>query len=388
LALHCALQDHGDGQADHFHWRKGFPYQFSANVPMLFRWPASFGPTKTPRGTVITDLVTELRDVFPTMLDAAGGLHLIPSGHRIDGTSLICLLSDPTGADCNHTTPGEHGNVTALSTGWRPWLDLEHSTCYNNTNHWSALTDGRMKYIFNACEGCSFPAIEQLFNLTADPGERVGLHTNPDYAVELAKWRGRMVAQFQAEGRGPNWVSSNGTLLTRPAETYGPNYPQHGPNPPGKFQCTQTTLVAGDGIDLRPNQETSPTRICQDVHATALGQMAMTVAPTLCVQPSAAAGPGVGLSLANCSTTAVNPLQQWELPSIDKSATTVVHKSSGLCLTGSAGGTARLATCTTVQSLEPGADEQHWILGASGRLCTPSGCISVVTKPSMRLTFL
>jgi hypothetical protein len=26
-----------------------------------------------------------------------------------------------------------------------------------------------MKYIFNACPTCSFPAKEQLFNLTADP---------------------------------------------------------------------------------------------------------------------------------------------------------------------------------------------------------------------------
>jgi hypothetical protein len=31
--------DHGDGQEDHFHWRKGFPYQFSANVPFILRWP-------------------------------------------------------------------------------------------------------------------------------------------------------------------------------------------------------------------------------------------------------------------------------------------------------------------------------------------------------------
>jgi arylsulfatase A-like enzyme len=47
-----------------------FPYQFSSNVPMTFVWPDSY-PSKTPRGTV-SPLVTELRDVFPTMLDAAG----------------------------------------------------------------------------------------------------------------------------------------------------------------------------------------------------------------------------------------------------------------------------------------------------------------------------
>ena len=85
--------DHGDGQADHFHWRKGFPYQFSANVPFLFRWPASHGPTKMQRGTVSSELVVELRDVFPTLLDAAGGAGLVPNGHRIDGISLLCPLA-------------------------------------------------------------------------------------------------------------------------------------------------------------------------------------------------------------------------------------------------------------------------------------------------------
>ena len=30
--------DHGDGQADHFHWRKGFPYELASHVPFLLRW--------------------------------------------------------------------------------------------------------------------------------------------------------------------------------------------------------------------------------------------------------------------------------------------------------------------------------------------------------------
>ena len=60
--------DHGDGQEDHYHWRKGFPYEFSAHVPLLFRWPASAEkdlgfPIAMKRGHVETNLVTELRDV-------------------------------------------------------------------------------------------------------------------------------------------------------------------------------------------------------------------------------------------------------------------------------------------------------------------------------------
>ena len=240
--------DHGDGQEDHYHWRKGFPYEFSAHVPLLFRWPASAEkdlgfPIAMKRGHVETNLVTELRDVFPTMLDAAGATDTVPSGHQIDGMSLLCLLKDPSGASCSGCTSAT--GCAADGSGWRQWLDLEHTTCYNATNHWSALTDGKMKYIFNACPTCTFPPREQLFNLTAvrtpspehihrlhvsqpclvvsslraqDPGEQTGLHAMPAYAAELAKWRGRMVAQFEKEGRGPLWVK-DGKLQTRQTQT-------------------------------------------------------------------------------------------------------------------------------------------------------------------------
>jgi arylsulfatase len=204
------------------HWRKGFPYEFSAHVPLLFRWPEKYQPaTVMKRGHVENELVTELRDVFPTMLDAAGAMSTVPAGHQIDGMSLLCLLKDPTGKSCTGCTSAT--GCSADGKGWRAWVDLEHSTCYNATNHWSALTDGKMKYIFNACPTCSFPAKEQLFNLTADPGEQVGLHAMPAYAAELTKWRARMVAQFEKEGRGEQWVK-DGQLQLRKPETYGPNF--------------------------------------------------------------------------------------------------------------------------------------------------------------------
>ena len=70
--------DHGDGQGDMYHWRKGYPYEFSAHVPMLLRWPANWEaaqpePLGVQRGTVLQPpIVTELRDVFHTVVDAAG----------------------------------------------------------------------------------------------------------------------------------------------------------------------------------------------------------------------------------------------------------------------------------------------------------------------------
>jgi arylsulfatase len=367
--------DHGDGQEDHYHWRKGFPYEFSSHVPLLFRWPEKYqSSTIMKRGHVETELVTELRDVFPTMLDAAGAMSTVPKGHQIDGMSLLCLLKDPSGKSCTDCTSAT--GCSADGKGWRQWVDLEHTTCYNNTNHWSALTDGKMKYIFNACLGCSFPAKEQLFNLTADPGENDGLHAMPAYAAELAKWRGRMVAQFTKEGRGPVWVKG-GELQLRPTQTYGPNFPGHVPHHGGHmYTCENVTLKSGDRIDLEPNQQTSNIKYCQDIGTNMPRMMPMIVAPTLCI---AVASDGSSLELDACVNTSA--AQQWKLPLVDdkRGALPAVHIESGKCITAQANGAVGLAECNPdgYNEYEPEALQQKWVLGASGRLCADSGCLSV-----------
>ena len=154
--------DHGDGQGDHHHWRKGYPYEFSSHVPFLVRWPDKMGGVDTkgfiPRGSVIKGpIVVELRDVAPTMLDAAGITVQASAGlfKPEDGKPISCLLRDPTGS-----SPCAFAGLT--SPTWRKWVDLEHSTCYNDTNHWSALTNGQIKYVYKAWNNS-----EQLFNLTA-----------------------------------------------------------------------------------------------------------------------------------------------------------------------------------------------------------------------------
>ena len=64
------------------HWRKGFPYEFASHVPWMMRWPKNAGQMGQSRaehwkrGVVIEDAVVELRDIFPTMLDAIGALDI------------------------------------------------------------------------------------------------------------------------------------------------------------------------------------------------------------------------------------------------------------------------------------------------------------------------
>ena len=72
------------------------------------------------------------------MLDAAGAMSTVPKNHSLEGSSLLCLVSDASGKSCAAAAKGQ----APEGGGWREWVDLEHNTCYNNTNHWSALTDG------------------------------------------------------------------------------------------------------------------------------------------------------------------------------------------------------------------------------------------------------
>lgn len=184
--------DHGDMTGDHHLWRKTYAYEASARIPMILRCPK--GWETAPAGTRI-DRPVELRDVLPTFLDAAGTEAPIP----LDGKSLLELARNPEAA-------------------WRPWIDLEHCQCYAESHNWTALTDGRRKYIYQFLDGQ-----EQLFDLDNDPAELNDLAADPAHANELGAWRGRMIAHL--EERGEAFVK-NGRLVTRPKGVlYSPNYP-------------------------------------------------------------------------------------------------------------------------------------------------------------------
>jgi arylsulfatase len=185
--------DHGDMTGDHHLWRKSYPYEASARIPMLVRWPE--GLVSGARGQVRAEAV-ELRDVLATMLDAAG----VPARREIDGGSLL-------------------GLVRGKTDGWRQWLDLEHDICYEPSNHWNALTDGHWKYIFHAMDG-----EQQLFNLDQDPQELRDLAGESASAPQVRLWRQRMIAQF-AERGAP--FLANGDLALRPTSLrYSPNFPK------------------------------------------------------------------------------------------------------------------------------------------------------------------
>jgi arylsulfatase A-like enzyme len=200
------VSDHGDGQGDHYHWRKGYPYEFSSHVPFIIHWPETILSWK--RGQIREEVV-ELRDLFPTFLDIANGTNLIPND--INGSSILDLLrSSSSSSSSSKKDIIDGSDATTTSTSWRQWIDLEHDICYNITNHWNALTDGKMKYIYRAYFGD-----EQLFNLTNDQYEMNDLSKDNKYIDVLEMWRKRLVQQFVNEQRGVSWVNDEGKLMKR-----------------------------------------------------------------------------------------------------------------------------------------------------------------------------
>jgi arylsulfatase len=186
--------DHGDMLGDHYLWRKTYAYESSARIPMIVRWPS--GLLSAKRGQVRSEPV-ELRDVLPTLLDAAGAT---VDPEKFDGRSMLEL-------------------VRGRRDGWREFIDLEHDVCYSPDNHWNALTDGRVKYVYHARDGR-----QQLFDLAADPGELRDLAGESGMAGTLAAWRSRLARHFGE--RGAPFVVGSDLGLRPESLLYSPNYPE------------------------------------------------------------------------------------------------------------------------------------------------------------------
>jgi len=159
--------DHGEMLGDHTMFRKGYPYEGSAHIPLL----VGGAPLAEGAWARTCDQVAELRDIMPTLLDLAG----LPIPAVVEGRSLAPLL---------------HGQPVSL----RDDLHGEH-TVLGQSLQW--LTDGHQKYIWFSASGA-----EQLFDLDTDPQECRNLAGEPAWAARLAHWRGRLIAELADREEG------------------------------------------------------------------------------------------------------------------------------------------------------------------------------------------
>ena len=286
----------------------------------------------------------------------------------------------------------------------------------------NALTDGRLKYIYRAWRGD-----EQLFNLSADPTESRDLAGAPAYTAVLADWRRRMVAQFEREGRGPEWVMEGKLVVREQGQTYGPNFPQAPPPRPGDrivmrpngggVDCNTNDCwllvdsASGTALKLIGTATSLPVSLCLSASAAAAAASASAGAAAA---SASAGGAATNLTVDVCRAgakeqlfatshssvgTATRPLARpgehpgerpgersgerllsgtaatpMPMPSMrpERNSTTtatlrVTHIPSGRCVTAGDASTAALQPCAAAGS--SAAQRQLWLFGASGRLC-------------------
>lgn len=171
--------DHGDMMGDHHHWRKTYGYEGSARVPFLIKYPDNW---EVPRGQVLEQPI-ELRDVMPTLLDAAG----LPIPASCDGQSVLQITRD--------------------EGPWREYVYGEHTTCYTAEYGMQYITDGREKFIWFHHTGR-----EQFFHLADDPDECRELSKDPHWQERIALWRRRLaeINELRGDPRG-----SDGKLVVQ-----------------------------------------------------------------------------------------------------------------------------------------------------------------------------
>lgn len=184
--------DHGEMLGDHHHWRKTYAYEGSARIPFLMRWPETW---QIPQGQVRTEPV-ELRDVMPTLLDAAGVT--IPAS--VDGESLLPLLRNE-------------------ASSWRSFVQGEYTACYTRETGMQYVTDGKEKYIWFHHTGK-----EQFFDLTTDPHECHDLSGDPKWAHRLDLWRQRLAEINERRGDPRGEGGRLVPQLQSDAPSLSPNY--------------------------------------------------------------------------------------------------------------------------------------------------------------------
>ncbi len=190
------VADHGDMMFDHNYIAKSLPYEGSAGIPFMIRLPQqAFGPTERT-----SQEVAELRDVLPTLCEAAG----IDIPEDVDGKSLI--------AHCQ-------GKGSSL----RDYLHGEHVRG-ETSNHWIVTpTD---KYVWYSQTG-----EEQYFDMKNDPQElHNAIEEHTDRVIELRQHLINELSDrqegFVAEGKLVVGCDSRPILNTIPQKPADAKWPR------------------------------------------------------------------------------------------------------------------------------------------------------------------
>ncbi len=133
------VSDHGEMLGDLGTYQKFLPYDASCKIPMLLRWPAQIEPGRH------TEAFTDLNDILPTMLHAAGVDY--PGTLPLPGMSIL----------------HDNGNKD------RKYQYVEHQ---RGSKRWCMLRDAKYKYVHH------YGDAPELFDMLQDPNETTNLLYN------------------------------------------------------------------------------------------------------------------------------------------------------------------------------------------------------------------
>ncbi len=131
------VSDHGDMLGDHECMEKGLPYDSCTRIPLILSYPIRIEPGEK------CDDFADLKDILPTIMDAAG-IRISYKSTRLPGESLLKEKSEESGKD-RTLQYMEYGS------GIRRWISLRTKAYKYNYYY----RDGR----------------EELFDLNQDPAE-------------------------------------------------------------------------------------------------------------------------------------------------------------------------------------------------------------------------
>lgn len=148
--------DHGELMGDHQLYRKSMPYSGSTKVPFIVANP---GGQLQLHANTNAEQVVEMRDIMPTLLDAAG----VAIPETVEGKSVLPLCKDGAGRN------------------WRDYIHGEHEHGQESFHY---IVDELEKYIWFSMTGK-----EQFFDLKKDPDETIDLAQSEEYQKNISSKR-------------------------------------------------------------------------------------------------------------------------------------------------------------------------------------------------------
>ncbi len=154
--------DHGEMLGDRGLWYKMNFFESASRVPLVIAWPGRFAPRRIAASVSLLDLM-------PTLVDLAGGDGAL--GGSIDGRSLTPHLQGRPGHD---EALGEYLAEGAIA----PMVMIRR---------------GAFKFIHSP------PDPDQLYDLAADPGERLNLAADSAHAGKVTAFRDEVARRWRLD---------------------------------------------------------------------------------------------------------------------------------------------------------------------------------------------